>query len=610
MADLIAQGMNSQQRWRRTLPDGQPVVLGRTARSWAVPWDEQISRRHAEVCWRSGRLEVRRLPTARNPLFVRGQALDIFELRPGECFVSGETSFTLTNEQVSLLVDIPAQVEEHAFRAQDLQQVPFRDADRRLEILGRLPEVISGATTDAELFIRLGNMLLAGIAQAEAVAVVAVEPSVQEKKAVNILYWDRRLTLEGGFQPSERLILRAIGGQESVSHVWGRGGNATSQDVTVSENFDWAFCTPVRGESPSTNPLPRGGRGLSEGAGWGLYVAGRFDRAAAGTPPSADPRDLRTDLKFTELVAALLSSLRQVRLLQRQQALLSQFFSPSLLSTLGNEDADQLLAPRETEVSVLFCDLRGFSREADRSAADLMGLLERVSKALGVMTHHILDHGGVIADFQGDAALGFWGWPLAQPDAILRVCMAALGIRTQFGAAALRSGHSLAGFRVGIGIGTGRAVAGKIGTSDQAKVGVFGPVVNLASRLEGMTKLLQTPILLDETTARLARQQVPARLARFRRVVKVKPYGLDTALTVTELLPPLSEYPELGDEHVAYYEAAFDALEAGRWAEAYALLHKIPPEDRVKDFLTVYIAQHNRVAPTGWDGVIPLMRKG
>jgi adenylate cyclase len=81
-------------------------------------------------------------------------------------------------------------------------------------------------------------------------------------------------------------------------------------------------------------------------------------------------------------------------------------------------------------------------------------------------------------------------------------------------------------------------------------------------------------------------------------------------LTVTELLPPLTEYPELADEHIAYYEAALDALQAGRWSEAYELLHRTPPEDRVKDFLTVYIVQNNRVAPPGWDGVISLARKG
>jgi adenylate cyclase len=281
-----------------------------------------------------------------------------------------------------------------------------------------------------------------------------------------------------------------------------------------------------------------------------------------------------------------------------------------VLSALGDEDAGRLLAPRETEVSVLFCDLRGFSRESDRSATDLLGLLERVGKALGVMTRHILDQGGVIADFQGDAALGFWGWPLQQPDAILRVCQAALAIRTQFEATARQGGHPLAGFRAGIGIATGRAVAGKIGSQDQAKVGVFGPVVNLGSRLEGMTKLLNAAVLMDETTARLARQQVPARVARFRRVARVRPYGLDNPLTVTELLPPAADHPELSDGHLASYEAALDEFLAGRWPEAYELLHQIPPGDRVKDFLTVYIAQRNRVAPPGWDGVIPLSQKG
>jgi adenylate cyclase len=595
MADLIAQGMNSQQRWRRTLPEGRVVILGRSAGTWAVPWDEEISRRHAELCWQGGRLQVRRVPTARNPLFVRGQTWDAFELRPGESFVSGGTTFTLTDDQASVAAHFPAPVAEQAFRPQDLQQVPFRDADRRLDILSRLPEVISGAAGDPELFIRLGNMLLAGIPQADAVAVVAVEPGDRKAAPVEVLYWDRRLGLGGDFRPSERLILRAVGSQESVSHVWGESATASAAAVTVSEGFDWAFCTPVRGDS-----CP----------GWGLYVTGRFGTAVPGPGTPSDPVDLRTDLKFTELVAAILSSLRQVRQLQRRQAVLSQFFSPSVLSTLGNEDADQLLAPRETEVSVLFCDLRGFSREADRGATDLLGLLERVGKALGVMTGHILDQGGVIADFQGDAALGFWGWPLAQPDAVTRVCLAALGIRTQFEASARRAGHSLFGFRMGIGIATGRAVAGKIGTSDQAKVGVFGPVVNLASRLEGMTKFLHTPILVDEATARLARQQVPAGVARLRRVARVKPYGLDTALTVTELLPPVAEYPELGEEHIAFYEAALDALLAGRWPEAYELLHKVPPEDRAKDFLTVYIAQHNRAAPPNWDGVIPLAGKG
>ena len=168
------------------------------------------------------------------------------------------------------------------------------------------------------------------------------------------------------------------------------------------------------------------------------------------------------------------------------------------------------------------------------------------------MTHHIRQQGGVVGDFQGDAAMGFWGWPLPQKDAVLRTCRAALAVRAEF--------EATEGFHAGIGVATGRAVAGKIGTVDQVKVTVFGPVVNLASRLEGMTKILQAPILLDEATAQIVRKQVPRDVARVRRLAIVRPYGLDTPLEVSELLPPVSQYPELTDEHLEYYEAALDAF--------------------------------------------------
>jgi adenylate cyclase len=271
-----------------------------------------------------------------------------------------------------------------------------------------------------------------------------------------------------------------------------------------------------------------------------------------------------------------------------------------VLETLAHEDPEIVLSPRETEVSVLFCDLRGFSRESERQAGDLLGLLSRVSNALGVMTRHIREEGGVVGDFQGDAAMGFWGWPLRQDDSIPRTCRAALAMRAEFAAT---------GFQAGIGIATGLAVAGKIGTVDQVKVTVFGPVVNLASRLEGMTKTLRAPILLDEATARLVRQQVPRDIARVRRLAVVRPYGLDTRLEVSELLPPVSECPWLTDEHLECYEAALDAFLARGWSAALELLHRIPAEDEAKDFLTVYIAQHNRRPPAGWDGVIELASK-
>ena len=129
----------------------------------------------------------------------------------------------------------------------------------------------------------------------------------------------------------------------------------------------------------------------------------------------------------------------------------------------------------------MFCDLRGFSQRLENEAGDLIGLLERVSRALGVMTHHILENSGVTGDFQGDATLGFWGWPFPSPDAAVNACRAALGIRAAFAKAAATKNHPLADFEMGIGIAHGRAVAGKIGTAEQVKVTVFGPEHRSAS---------------------------------------------------------------------------------------------------------------------------------
>lgn len=628
MPDLIAQGVEAQQRWRRPLPEGQEIVLGRVGGVWAVPWDRHVSRRHVGLAWDGRRLSVRRLPEAKNPVFLHGRDTGRFELAPGEHFVIGQTTFTLADQRADVSVDQPSPVRQQSFSAQYLKGVQFRNPDHRIEVLSRLPDVISGAAGDRELFVRLVSMLLAGVPRADAAAVVAVDVEagderrselgdqrsevgglaasaasglqrntehVQHPTSVTqpppphtprVLHWDQRLAIAGNFRPSQGLILESLRQGQSVLHVWHGPAAASPESYTASDTFDWAFCTPVLGRACR---------------GWGLYVAGRFGAEQSGATPSSDPTDLREDVKFTELVAAMLGSLREMRLLEHRQATLSQFFSPVVLDSLADEDPEVVLAPRETEVSVMFCDLRGFSRESERRSDDLLGLLRRVSKALGVMTSRIREQGGVVGDFQGDAAMGFWGWPLPQKDAVLHTCRAALAVRADF--------EADADFRTGIGVATGPAVAGKIGTVDQVKVTVFGPVVNLASRLEGMTKIIHAPILLDEATARAVRREVPADVARVRRLAVVRPYGLERPLEVSELLPPVSVLPELTDEHLQLYEAALDEFLSGKWPRAFELLHRVPTADQAKDFLVVHIARHNRRPPADWDGVIPLAGK-
>jgi adenylate cyclase len=567
-----------------------PVVLGRACGGWDVPWDSLISRRHAELVWQDAALLVRRMPTTRNPIFRAGKADDEFTVRVGEHFVIGGTTFTLVEDGLRMGVEAPPGATEQAFSPAYLQSLRFRDADERIEILSRLPEVIQGAASDEELFIRLLGLLLAGIPRATSAAIVAVETTSTPGGQVRVLQWDRRRDCSSTFCPSGRLIRRAVDAETSMVNVWPRATRSPSPDFTHAENVDWAFCTPVLG---------------SACRGWALYLDGQFP-AEVIARGQIGPEQLQDDLKFTELAASTLRSLREVRLLEQRQAGLRQFFSPIVLEALSAADPGDVLVPRETEVSVLFCDLRGFSRRSERESGDLMGLLQRVSDALGVTTSRILSQGGVIGDFHGDAAMGFWGWPLEQPDAVERAARAALLIRRAFEQAGQRQEHPLADFRIGIGLATGRAVAGKIGTADQVKVTVFGPVVNLAARLESMTKVLRAPILIDEQTARRIRQSMTTDQARVRRVARVRPAGMTRAVEVNELLPSRGEFPQLGDEHIQAYEDALDALLARDWDAAFQQLHQVPADDRVKDFLTVFIAQHHRTCPPDWDGVIPV----
>ena len=545
------------------------------------------------MVWHHGRLEVARVPGSRNPVFFRGRDVQHCLLTPGEHFVIGTTTFTLSDQQVTVSIDVPQPTTEQQFSAQYLRQLRFRNADRRIDALSRLPDIILGTASENELFVRLVSVLLTGVPRASAVAVVALNPDATDENDIEVFHWDQRVSTGTDFRPSQRLIRQAVGLNETVVHDW-KGGSSRGASLTHREDVDWAFCTPVAGAN-----CP----------GWALYIEGQDSDDAAGKDGGSEPGDLRDNLKFAELAATTLSNLREVRLLERSQASLSQFFSPLVLEALAGEDLDVVLAPREANVSVFFCDLRGFSRQSEQFDDDLLGLLRRVSGALGVMTRHILTQGGVVGDFHGDSAMGFWGWPLAQEDAVVRACRAALEIRAEFEQAANRAEDPLLDFRMGIGIATGKAVAGKIGTADQVKVTVFGPVVNLAARLEGMTKAIRAPILLDEATARIIREQVPSEQARTRRLAVVRPYGMETSLEVNELLPPASEHPALSDEHVRTYEAAVEALLDRDWSRAFDLLHQVPANDRVKDFLTVFIAQHNRIAPAGWDGVIPLSSK-
>ncbi len=579
MPDLVAQGPRRKNRWRKRIPRGVSCVLGRNAGLFSVTWDSQISRSHVNIHWDGSALIVESLPNVTNPLFFAGNQVEQVAVRPGEHFVIGETTFSLVDESAGFGAVFDDLVTEQTYSLQRIRHHRFLDPAARLELLSQLPERIAEATSDEEVYQQLIRIVFEGMPSAECVALCAME----EDEEVSFLYWDR--TGPGAPQVSKRLISNSVKSQQTIVHTW-ETVDDESLNFTANENVTWAFSTPFVGNST---------------LGWALYVAGCDQQQTF-----SDETALEDEMKFAEIVVTTVGSFVEVRKLQQRQSALGQFFSTPVIAALGNEDPNLALAPREVDVTVLFCDLRGFTLATERSEGDLLGLLRRVSDALGILTSHILQEGGVIGDFHGDAAMGFWGWPLTQSDATLRAARAAVAIRREFESMANQTDHSLSNFRIGVGIASGRAVAGKIGTVDQVKVTAFGPAVNVAARLETMTKQLNTPILVDEATAN---QIAGHEDIRTRRLAIIKPYGMEKPIEVWELLPPQHEFSLLSDVDIENYEKALDCFLKGEWQAAWQHLHHVPADDRSKDFLTSYIASRNREAPSDWDGVIRLESK-
>ncbi len=615
MLELIAQGPTLDFRWRRKLP-GATVELGRSTQTYRVPWDNQVSRRHATLTATEHRLHVKSIADAANPIFFNGREVEDFFVRPGEHFVIGNTSFMVASDQAFGSLSAPDPIRQQTFSADFLEQVQYRDADRRIDVLNRLPEVIAEANNSDELLIGMVNTLMAGISAATTIGVVqlnqdlsplagnprtenALQTNAQPNNAgqLKVIHWDRRGLTRGDFQPSEKLVTQAIEVTQTILNVW-QNGASNAANYTFDYENDWAFACPIQTEATP---------------GWAVYVAGssRLNQ----TPEAIQEGELESDIKFCELVGSTLKNLLRVQQLERQQASLRTFFSPVVIDALRGRAPETVLQPRQCEVSVLFCDLRGFSRTSEQMADDLFGLLSRVSESLGVTTRVILDTGGVIGDFHGDAVMGFWGWPLEDKSPVQTArsaVLAAIQIQSEF--SQLASQQPVANeFTMGIGIASGNAVAGKIGTLDQVKVTAFGPVVNLAARLEGMTKQLKASILIDENTKTLLDQLKEQGDSQtnfaHRRMGNFQPVGMANPVQLHRILTG-------GEQDVKYqaaYEAALALFENGKIEPAIAKLTAIAksPDGNVADsviqFLLEFLQQPRTTRTT--DGIIRMRAK-
>lgn len=208
---------------------------------------------------------------------------------------------------------------------------------------------------------------------------------------------------------------------------------------------------------------------------------------------------------------------------------LFRYISPSIASEMLGKDSVTLGGERKT-VTSLFADIRDFTGHSEtRSPEKVVAQLnEFFSEMVGVITRH----GGTLDKFIGDAIMATFGVPAEHPDDPLRAVEAALDMRDSL--TILRAKwrrEDVRPFKIGIGVNTGDAVAGNVGSVDRMEYTVIGDSVNTAARIEQLTKKYRVDIIISDNTYKLVKDSV-----RVRPLGRARFHGKSETMHIYELL--------------------------------------------------------------------------
>jgi adenylate cyclase len=185
---------------------------------------------------------------------------------------------------------------------------------------------------------------------------------------------------------------------------------------------------------------------------------------------------------------------------------------------------------RRREITIMFCDARGFTPLTEKLAPE--AAVEILDMYLGAMSDCILAHGGTLSKYIGDGIMAFWGAPVARPDHAERAARAALDmVRAQEGLKRRLAAAGQPAFDIGIGLHSGDAVVGTVGSEQRLDYTAIGDAVNLASRVEGLTKDFQVRICATWDLAGRAGEKF-----EFRSLGRVQVKGRTAGVEVLELV--------------------------------------------------------------------------
>ncbi|MDY0149861.1 MAG: adenylate/guanylate cyclase domain-containing protein [Kiritimatiellia bacterium] len=276
------------------------------------------------------------------------------------------------------------------------------------------------------------------------------------------------------------------------------------------------------------------------------------------------------------------------------------YLSPEVIDQIVRDPGSLKLGGERRELTIFFSDLQGFSAISERlGPEDLTTLL---NDYLTDMTGIILEEGGTLDKYVGDAIVAFWNAPLSQSDHAVRAVRAA--VRCQRKLAERRAeleARTGAVLRMRIGLNTGPVVVGNMGSRERFDYTMLGDAANLASRLEGANKALGTYLMIAEATWALTDGAFPGRELGQLRVV-----GRHTPVRVYEATGLEGGAPE---ESNRAFEAALALAKAGRWPDAAVAFDALADDPAAQTYAQKCRALEAADPAAAWDGIWNLTEK-
>ena len=286
--------------------------------------------------------------------------------------------------------------------------------------------------------------------------------------------------------------------------------------------------------------------------------------------------------------------------------LFGQYIPPELVEQMAKDPSNVSFEPTSRECTVLFTDVRGFTTISE--GLDPKALSELMNEFLTPLTNVIFKHHGTIDKYMGDCIMAFWGAPVANAAHAQTGVLAGLEMHRVLNELQPRfKEKNWPEIKIGVGLNTGRMSVGNMGSTIRRAYTVMGDAVNLASRLEGITKEYGADVIVGEDTMAASPDMV------FRELDKVRVKGKENAVTIYQPIGLRSEVSADTIKRLEVYQEALTTYRRQDWDKAETLLRQLQetsPGNKLYDlFLARIPVLREKNLGLDWDGAFTFETK-